>query len=383
MKFDPKKIETYPSGMAVMMEVDPKGAQWFIDNKDNFRSLNLSREAMYSHAMKAGRWTPNEADNVVVWRRAGGYSTVNGNTRMHAVVSSGTTQKLMIMITDTKPNDANYDVGKARNAYEYLLYTCNVTDRRVVSIVSELLKQQGHQKLMVSREMLYSGYQQYKPAVNFVLEAIPTKKAGITIPILTAIARGYYFNERGGKDRLERLQEFADQICGEPATSSKDAASSRLLHLMSFTDTNSNRQLFYTRCERALHLFLEGKVPGARGITPAPFPGSLLPIPVYDGPGAEDGVERVVEKIVITPKNSRGETAITHRVRVILMSHPEANFALATLAKQYNKDYGEELSKENFGRCCNVLSKEAGFYVTLPPVRSGPRLRHIKYVPAD
>ena len=351
-----EEILTAPTGCrGFVAEVGPEEAQTIIEHSKNFRDVLPTRIKMYATDMAAGKWGLNEADNIVIWRypSSGGWDARNGNHRMHAIIKSGTRQQFMVVVTDHEPHDPLFDGGSGRTLAQFFKNRTGEPDRRASSLSLELLKQQHVHRSVVSRDMALAGYRQYKDGIDYVVHtAAPRQKMGLTVPIFLAMVRGYY-----NTDNPDRLREFAEAVEFQKYSGPKDDGA-RLLNVQRALGKAGNSASFYLKCERAVSMFINEKSEGSRSsLKPASFPGHLLAVPPYSGPGAQEIRETVVPET--TGKVFRNSGPF--RVRQLLIANEGVAYTTLSLARLYKTTFGEEINPRTLGSIMRKLCSEPNF----------------------
>jgi len=355
-----EEILTAPTGCrGFVAEIGPEEAQTILEHMRNYREDPMPTIIKkYTTDMKAGKWTLNENDNIVIYRmpNSGGWYACEGNHRMHAVIKSGTRQQFMVVVTDHVPHDGNYGSGSARTLAQYFKHTTGIADRRASSLASELIKQQHVHRSVVSRAMAIVAYEQYKDGIDFVIKtAAPKQKLGLTVPLFLAMVRGYY-----NATNPDRLREFAEAIEENKYNGPKDDGA-RLLNIQRQLGKTGSSSAYYLKCERAVSMFINDKSGSKTGFVPASYPGHLLPIPAYSGPGAEKATKTVIPTLPVVAGQKVYKHKAPYRIRQLLIANAGIAYTTTSLMKLYQQTFGEPLKQQTASSAMVMLYNEPNF----------------------
>lgn len=283
--------------------VTPQLAYKWLEGNTHNRSLRQSVVERYARDMKAGKWRLTH--EAVAFAPDG--TLIDGQHRLWAVIEANSNIKFMVA-TDVPPESrAVINSGILRTDVDHLKFGYDMeVSSTAVAIVKRFLKDiQGSGGRPTSDEIKRT-YDRYQEAIAFTIKAFTRTVRGITtVPVMTAIARAYFTQER------EKLAHFCELLC--EGRFKNDLTDEPILLLRNYlleraplrTSGGGNiNDVIYAKTQRALWAYLHGERLGML----YPASSELFPLPEE-----ETTTRRVAKKTVRVA--AKRKTVVTAKTR--------------------------------------------------------------------
>lgn len=248
------------------------------------RPVSTAAVNKYASDMKGGHW--GECPQPIVISEEG--ILLDGQTRLWAIVESGTTQKFPVVYGASMESQKFIDRGRSRKFSETLglfgLTACNPKHVAVTTMRMFKGNVSIHQNL--SHAELEPFFLRHKEAIEFAAGLFPKPVYRVsTGPVMGAIARGwYYIDDKNG------IKRFADILDSGVSNGSEEVAAIRLRDWLRSPDYKGGEtaaNLTYLKTQAALRAFIRksplSKMQAAQD--------DLFPLPEVDpGTGIRNGL---------------------------------------------------------------------------------------------
>jgi hypothetical protein len=345
-----KKLLAWPNATGAIMDIPPSIAAILAKHNRNYRKAKATTVRKCADDMRRGDWTPNYADNLVVYRCGGKVYVHNGQHRLAAVLESGVTIQMMVVVTDNETCAGNIDMHPPRAPKDVFLGDLGIDDGRAPSLARILIVQQGGHRAETSMAKKKRAYLQYADGIRFVMANTPGKK-GVTTPVMAAAVRAYY-----SVTDTDRLAEFLVQMAHATHTGPSDDAA-RILRNTILTRKMSEDEVA-RKAEAALYKFMN-RTPCSSLVTAA-FNGEFYPIPPFN-----DGVISVITpsrikeiegSILLEPRQHKSSLPV--RIQVVCRAAPRVWHDPSLLAKTLQDFYGKKYTVDEVRGALSRMRKQ-------------------------
>lgn len=366
-----KKLLEWPNATGALMSVTPSRAAILAKHNRNYRKAKATTIRKYADDMRRGDWTVNYADTLLVYRCGGKVYVHNGQHRLAAVLESGVTIQVMIVVTDNETYAGNIDQNPPRAPKEVFLGDLGIDDGRAPSLARILVVQQGGHRAETSMAKKKRAYLQYADGIKFVMSNTPGKK-GVTTPVMAAAVRAYY-----NVTDMDRLAEFLVQMADATHTGPQDDAARILRNTIMMRKMSEDEVA--RKAEAALFKFMS-RTPCSSVIT-ASFNGEFYAIPPFN-----DGVISIItpsrikeieSSILLEPRQQKA--SLLFRIQAVCHAAPRVWHDPSLLAKTLKDFYGRSYTIDEVRGALSRMRKQE-----IEDIHHGEigRTFKIRYMPA-
>jgi hypothetical protein len=196
--------------MLVAVEwITPMQAKQYLETNHNNRTLRKSVVAEYACEMVEGNWKLTHQGIAFDLRG----NLLDGQHRLAAIVEAGIAVQMLVVRGLATQDQLVMDDHAKRSASDALSFVRGEpVNKARVSIIRAAIECSDAVgvKRKVTKQELHAVLDEFRPAVDFVLDAMPNLERGVTAaPVRAAIALAWFY-----VDNVKRLAWFCDVLTG-------------------------------------------------------------------------------------------------------------------------------------------------------------------------
>ena len=190
-----------------VVRITPVIAKRILDDL-NIRNRDMKHVAVrkYTEEMEADRWKLTGEPILFSDKRL-----LNGQNRLQAVIKSGKSIMIVVIIGIEDGAAVSLDENAVRNARDAARMQGKDWDKRWLAVVKNIHRGGGKLNRPVSNSMALTLYEHYTSLVNWLIANVPSGRVTNSAVTLAAIGRAYQFY-RTNNQKVHIIKNFADVL---------------------------------------------------------------------------------------------------------------------------------------------------------------------------